>query len=104
MVPAVYVVLDQFPLTPNGKIDQKALPDPDRERHEKRELAEAQTQEEEILCGIFAEVLELQHVGIEEDFFQLGGHSLLAAHLISKARQVFPDRSADADAVRVSNG
>ncbi|MGW6727265.1 amino acid adenylation domain-containing protein [Nocardia sp. NPDC055029] len=86
MVPAVVVVLDQLPLTPNGKIDRKALPAPEFTR-----LVSARGPRdgrEEVLCGLFAEVLGLDRVGIDDSFFDLGGHSLLGARLLSRVRDV----------------
>ncbi|MFL6236994.1 MAG: amino acid adenylation domain-containing protein, partial [Thermoanaerobaculia bacterium] len=87
MIPTAFVPLPALPLTPNGKIDRKALPDPASPAGETKE-AGPRTPYEELMAGIFAGVLGVERVGVEEDFFALGGHSLLATQLTSRVRAV----------------
>ena len=86
MSPAAFVFLDALPLTPNGKVDRKALPAPDFSSANEDSLAAPRTQIEEVLLGIWANVLGIQQPGIHDNFFELGGHSLLATRLISQIR------------------
>ncbi|HEX2202014.1 MAG TPA: non-ribosomal peptide synthase/polyketide synthase [Longimicrobium sp.] len=87
MVPAAFVVIDEVPLTPNGKVDRRALPAPEWTR-EDTYLA-PRTETESTLAAIFAEVLGVERAGIDDDFFHMGGHSLLATQVVSRIRQAF---------------
>ncbi|MET0396568.1 MAG: amino acid adenylation domain-containing protein, partial [Longimicrobiaceae bacterium] len=87
LVPAAYVVLEKLPLSANGKVDRRALPAP--EPGVGGEHAVPRTATEEVVAGIWAEVLGREGVGVEENFFELGGHSLLATQVVSRAREAF---------------
>ena len=90
MVPSVFMMLEVLPLTPNSKIDRKALPTPDlTQQLPQPNFGVPDTPIEEMLAGIWADILGVEKVGINENFFTLGGHSLLATRVISQMRQVF---------------
>jgi amino acid adenylation domain-containing protein len=88
MVPSAFVVLEQLPLTPAGKLDVRALPAPELGPAEETYVA-PRTPTEEVLAGIWAEVLRLERVGVKDNFFEVGGHSLLATRVVSRVRDVF---------------
>ncbi|MFD4393729.1 amino acid adenylation domain-containing protein [Kitasatospora sp. NPDC058478] len=85
MIPASWLVLDTMPLTPNGKLDRKALPKPDLGDQE--EARAPRTEREQVLTEILAEVLGTGRVGIDEDFFALGGDSIRSIQVVSRARK-----------------
>src|SRR6266545_4139214 len=88
MLPAAYIIMDQFPLTRHGKIDRGALPEPEQALRESRGRRASDIYQE-MLTGIWEEVLGVENIGVEEDFFELGGHSLLATQLMSRVREAF---------------
>jgi|SRR5215213_3623287 len=88
MVPSYYMSLPALPQTPNGKLDRKALPEPEPDATGTAYEA-PRTPVEEVLAAIIAEVLGVSRVGREDDFFALGGHSLLAMQVISRIREAF---------------
>jgi len=88
MVPQSFVLLDEMPLTPNGKVDRRALPAPDRTRPELEAAYVApRNAVEEVAAGIWSEVLDVEQVGVYDNFFELGGHSLKATQVISRLRE-----------------
>ncbi len=88
MVPSTFTVLTELPLTPAGKVDRAALPQPDQGAPEETP-AVPRTATEELLAGIWCRCLRVDQVGIHDNFFELGGHSLLATQVISRIRSLF---------------
>jgi acyl carrier protein len=90
MVPSLFIPLEALPLTPNGKVDRTALEGrvADARPPEKAYVA-PRSPTEEALAAIWAETLQVERLGIDDDFFELGGHSLLATRLVSRIRKAF---------------
>ena len=88
MVPPTYVVLDAFPLTPNGKVDRRALPDPDTgalaSGARADDSAPPETEMEQALASVWQEILKVSQIGVQDNFFDLGGHSLLVMRVIAE--------------------
>src|SRR5260370_19799348 len=87
MVPEACVRLDALPLTANGKVDRRALPAPECRRDDgAREFEAPRSRIEELMAGIWSEVLGVEPIGLHDRFFDLGGHSLLATQVVSRVR------------------
>ncbi|MFJ1552028.1 condensation domain-containing protein, partial [Streptomyces sp. NPDC088246] len=89
MVPSVFVELSELPLTANGKLDHAALPEPHVDQSDLDEFMSPVTTTEELLADAWAEVLGVDRVGVDDNFFDLGGHSLVATQAVSRIREVF---------------
>ena len=90
MVPSAIVLLDEMPLSPNGKVDQRALPAPDwTSATPERVYVAPRTPDEEKLAQIWSDVLGVEQVGVTDNFFEIGGHSLLATQVVSRVRETF---------------
>ncbi|RDV11082.1 amino acid adenylation domain-containing protein, partial [Pontibacter diazotrophicus] len=89
MVPSLLVELEEIPLTANGKVNKKALPEVDASEALTSSYVAPRTETEEKLAKIWQELLQVEKVGVEDNFFELGGHSLLATRLVSSVRKVF---------------
>ncbi|MGC9671571.1 amino acid adenylation domain-containing protein, partial [Planosporangium sp. 12N6] len=87
MVPSAFVALDALPLNPNGKLDRRALPAPDFGSGASAGYVAPRTEAERILAGVWAEVLGVERVGVEDNFFSLGGDSILSIQVVTRARQ-----------------
>jgi amino acid adenylation domain-containing protein len=89
MVPAAFVILESLPLTPNGKVDRRALPAPDKSSFTDTGFVPPKDALERQLAQIWSEILDVESVGVKDNFFALGGHSLLAVRLMAKIKQEF---------------
>ena len=90
LVPTYFMTLEQLPLTPNGKVDRQALPPPDFSlTNLKQEFIAPRNATEELIAGVWSEVLGLDQIGIRDNFFELGGHSLRATQVLSRINAVF---------------
>jgi amino acid adenylation domain-containing protein len=89
MVPSLFIRLETMPLTPNGKIDRKALPEPEGNIETTHEYVAPQNETEQKLAAIWSKVLGVEKIGVYDNFFELGGHSLLATQVITKIRTEF---------------
>ncbi len=89
MVPTVIIMMEAFPLSPSGKVDRKALPEPDGSRLVETEYTPPRDEQERIMVEICADLLHVDRVGVFDNFFDLGGHSLLATQFISRLRDEF---------------
>jgi acyl carrier protein len=89
MLPSAFVVLDELPLTANGKVDRRALPEPDLRRPEETKTFVApETELEQTIAGIWGKVLEVETLGVHDSFFDLGGNSIHIIQVHSELRQV----------------
>lgn len=89
MVPSTFVFLEALPLTPNGKVDRKALPAPPSKREASLEFIAPSTYEERLIAGLWVDILSIEQINVDDNFFDLGGHSLLAAELLFRLQEAF---------------
>lgn len=94
MIPTAFITMEAFPLTPNGKVDRKALPAPDQSREDfEQNYVPPRTRLEETLVEMWQEILEIEKIGIYDNFFQLGGNSLQAAVFINRIQKKFKEEA-----------
>ncbi|HEV8169089.1 MAG TPA: amino acid adenylation domain-containing protein, partial [Pyrinomonadaceae bacterium] len=90
MVPSTFMLMEAFPLTPNAKVDRKALPEPDwGQSRTTNAYVAPRTPFEEVLASVWSQILNVERVGVHDNFFDLGGHSLLATTFVSRVREIF---------------
>src|SRR6185369_4614501 len=91
MIPSVFVTVDALPLTANGKVDRSALPAANAATaNASEEFVAPRTPTEKVLHDIWANVLQIARIGVDQNFFDLGGHSLIATRILSQIREMFP--------------
>jgi amino acid adenylation domain-containing protein len=89
MIPSAFAFLEAYPLTPSGKIDRRALPEPDLSRiAPSRERVEPRNRTEKIVAKVWSEILNVEKVGVLDNFFELGGHSLMATRMVARVREL----------------
>lgn len=88
MIPNAFIVLESFPLTPNSKLDRRALPPPQSSAYVRREYEQPRSEMEQLLADIWQALLHVERVGRQDNFFELGGHSLLIVQMMERLRQV----------------
>lgn len=89
MIPSAFVVLEALPLTPSGKVDRRSLPAPEQTQQPSSDFVPPRTFVEEMVVNIWSKVLNIEHIGINNNFFELGGHSLLATMVVARLREAF---------------
>jgi hypothetical protein len=87
MIPSAFVALQSFPLTPNGKVDRRALPAPDGGTTDEEAFIAPSTLDEAVLADIWSDILGVSPISVAANFFELGGHSLLATQMMSRIRE-----------------
>ncbi|MEC4891787.1 MAG: amino acid adenylation domain-containing protein [Oscillatoria sp. PMC 1051.18] len=92
MLPSAFVMLEAMPLTPNGKVDRRALPAPEGRPELEEAYVRPQTEAEQIIAAVWQEILQLEKVGINDNFFSLGGHSLLLVKIQAKLNEIFEQK------------
>jgi amino acid adenylation domain-containing protein len=100
MVPAAYVTLEELPLTPNDKVDRKALPAPEHSASQQTAYVGPRSLTEEVVAGSWRKALQLERVGVHDNFFELGGHSLMLVGMISEINSRFKIRLGMADLIQ----
>ena len=89
MIPSHYISMDNWPLTPSGKINRHKLPTPDFSQVIRKPYVAPSTDTEDALAGIWSEILNVEKIGVDDNFFELGGHSLTATQALSRVQESF---------------